>query len=131
MVNLPVKYSKKWMYIMVVLFLLTFSALIAVGVILEIDIGAENISGFAFLSLVVSIGISVGGYLGAWAYFYTALVFNILGIVYMLYVSINRTAEGWSDLVSIISYLFTLGLGISLGILIQSVITIRSKRSQN
>ncbi len=130
MFKLPEKHSKKWLYITIALFLLTFILLILVGKILNINIEAENISGFALLSIFIAVIISIGGYLGAKAYFCTALVFHILGIIYMMYVSINKTAEGWSDLVSIISFLFTVGTGIFLGLIIQGIWFLVSKRKQ-
>jgi len=130
MLKLPEKYSKKWLFITITLFLLTFISLIFVGKILNINIAAENISGFALLSIFIAVIISIGGYLGATAYFFTALIFHILGIIYMMYVSINRTAEGWSDLVSIISFLFTVGTGIFLGLIIQGIWFLISKRKR-
>jgi hypothetical protein len=130
MLKLPTKHSKKWVLVFIALFLLTLVSLISVGKILSINIGAENIAGFALLSAFVSVIISVGGFLGARLYFITASIFDLLGIVYMLYVSINRTAEGWSDLVSIISYLFTLAIGLILGLVIQLVAFLMSKRKR-
>jgi hypothetical protein len=130
MLKLPVKYSKKWGFVLIALFFLTFVSLISVGKILSINIGAENIAGFALLSALVSILTSLGGFLGARVYFITVLIFDVLGIVYMLYVSTNRTAEGWSDLVSIISYLFTLGIGFILGLVIQLVSFLISNRKR-
>jgi hypothetical protein len=45
----------------------------------------------------------------------------------MLILSITKYAEGWSDLVSIISYMLMLGIGIILGIVIQLIVFIRTK----
>lgn len=122
MLKLPEKYSIKWIYILVALFLLTFVSMFIVTTILDLSISIDNISGFAMLSLAVSLSIGLGGLLGLKAYFKTALVFNILGIIYMMSVTIFRTAEGWSDLVSIISYLFMLSIGIILGVIVQFAI---------
>lgn len=130
MFKLPEKLSKQWLYIFIALFLLTFTSLFSVGKILDLSIKFENISGFAFLSLIVATILSAGGFLGAKGFFGVALGFNIVGIIYMLYVSVNKTAEGWSDLVSIISYLVTLGLGLFLGIITQSVMFFMSKKKQ-
>jgi hypothetical protein len=43
----------------------------------------------------------------------------------MLFIAANQTAEGWSDLVGVISYLFTLGIGLIIGILLQLIWHIR------
>jgi hypothetical protein len=122
MINLPKKYSVKWIYILIALFLLTFISMFLVNTILALSLSLENIGGFAMLSLAVSLAIGIGGIVGAKVYFNIALIANILGILYMLTVSIFRTAEGWSDLVSIISYLFVLSIGIVLGMIVQLVI---------
>jgi hypothetical protein len=122
MINLPKKYSVKWIYILIALFLLTFISMFLVNTILALSLSLENIGGFAMLSLAVSLAIGIGGIIGAKVYFNIALIANILGILYMLTVSIFRTAEGWSDLVSIISYLFVLSIGIVLGMIVQLVI---------
>lgn len=127
MIKLPNKYSIKWIYILIALFILTFVSMLLVITILDLSIGFDNISGFALLSLAVSLSIGLGGLLGAKAYFKTALVFNILGILYMLYIIIFRTAEGWSDLVSIISYLLLLSIGIILGVIVQIAVIIINK----
>ena len=116
MFKLPAKQSKKWFYISLSLFLMTFISLIIVSQILSINIELENIGGFILLSFFTAITISIGGYIGADVYFVIAFVFYILGLIYMFYVSITKTAEGWSDLVSIISFLVTVGLGVFLGI---------------
>lgn len=132
MIKLPNKYSIKWLYILIALFFLTFASMYLVITILELSIGFDNISGFALLSLAVSLSIGIGGLLGLKAYFKTALLFNIIGIIYMLSVTIFRTAEGWSDLVSIISYLFFLALGIFLGVIVQlAVILITKYKKKN
>lgn len=121
MFELPAKKSKKWMYILLSLFLMTFISLIIVSQILRINIELENISGFILLSFFITTTISVGGYIGADVYFVIAFIFYILGLIYMFYVSTTKTAEGWSDLVSIISFLVTVGLGVLLGIVGQSL----------
>lgn len=131
MVKLPKKYSVKWILILVALFLLTFVSMFLVTTILALSISLENISGFALLSLAVSLAIGVGGVLGLKAYFKTALVFNILGIIYMLSITIFRTAEGWSDLVSIISYLFILAIGIILGVIVQLAVILITTYKRN
>lgn len=129
MIKLPEKNSRKWIPVFIILFVLTFISMIAVSLILDLKIGFNNISGFIMLSLFVSLAIGLGGLLGARAYFKTAFVFDVLGIIYMMWVSIFRTAESWSDLVSVISYLFLLSSGIIIGFIIQ-IVLIMIKRNK-
>ncbi|KAF0091710.1 MAG: permease [Fusobacteria bacterium] len=124
MIKLPKKHSVKWIYILIALFVLTFVSMFFVTTILDLRVSLDNLSGFAILSLAVSLAIGLGGLLGSTAYFKTALLFNILGIIYMFVITIFKTAEGWSDLVSIISYMFILSIGIILGVIVQLVLII-------
>ncbi|MEI6578854.1 MAG: hypothetical protein WCN92_05255 [Eubacteriales bacterium] len=128
MLKLPEKHSKKWGYLSIALLLFTFVSLIFVCKILNISIGTQNIIGFTLLSIFIATAISIGGYLGATAYLLTSLVFYVLGIIYMFYVSLNKTAEGWSDLVSIISFLTTVGIGVISGLIIQVIWFLVSKK---
>lgn len=131
MIRLPEKYSIKWLPILMALFLLTFISMFLVTTILDLNISLENIGGFAILSLAVSLAIGIGGILGSSAYFITALLFNILGIIYTFIITIFRTAEGWSDLVGIVSYLFLLTVGIILGVVLQLIIILLRKYNKN
>ncbi len=127
MLKLPDKYSKKWPYILIAIFGLNFIALLAQSQILNTNINAANIISFAILSLSISLLITVGGFLGGKIYFITASLFDLAGIIYMLYITLNKTAEGWSDLVGIISFLTTIILGLILGLLTQIIYTIITK----
>lgn len=122
MINLPSKHSRKWLYIIATLFLLNFIALMAFVFILYSNITAQNVIGFSILSFVLAIIIAGGGFLGAKAYVFTAVIFDIIAIIYMMYASIGKISEGWSDLVSFISYLFIVGAGVLLGLVIQGVL---------
>lgn len=119
MITLPKKYSIKWILIIVALFLLTFVSMFLGTTILTLSASLENIGGFAILSLAVALAIGIGGLIGAKSYFKIALTSNIIGIIYMIVISVFKTAEGWSDLVSIISYLLILSIGIILGVFVQ------------
>lgn len=130
MLKLPQKHSKKWLYITVGLFLATFIALIFTANTLNIDIAAQNLAGFAILSIVITAIISIGGYLGATAYFYTSLIALIIAMGYMLYISINKTAEGWSDLVSITSFIVIVAIGVVSAIAIQGILSFVSKKQK-
>ena len=130
MVKPPQKHSKKWLYITVGLFLVTFFALIFAANTLNIDIAARNLAGFAVLSIVITGLISIGGYRGAKAYFYISLISLMLAMGYMLYISINKAAEGWSDLVSITSFVFIVAIGMGCAVVVQSILSFVSKNKK-
>ncbi|SHE52721.1 hypothetical protein [Alkalibacter saccharofermentans] len=128
--KLPDKHSNKWFLIMLAIFILVVLAMVSVSLILQLDIGIENILGFSKLALIVSFAAAVGGYFGFKRYFLAMLVSNIIGIVYMLMIVINRTAEGWSDLVSIISYMFVMFIGFFAAIGLELVESLRNKKAK-
>ena len=130
MVKLPQKHSKKWLYITLGLFFATFFALIFTANTLNIDIAARNLAGFAILSIVITAVISIGGYWGATAYFYTSLIALIIAMGYMLYISINKTAEGWSNLVSMTSFIFIVAIGIVAALIVQGILSFVSKKKK-
>jgi len=129
-VKLPDKHSNKWFLIMVAIFILVVLAMVSVSLILQLDIGIENILGFSKLALIVSFAAAAGGYLGFKRYFLVMLVSNIIGIAYMLIIVINRTAEGWSDLVSIISYMFVMFIGFFAAIGLELIESLRKKKAK-
>lgn len=128
MIKLPEKHSVKWFYIAAVILILTFIVLIAFSRLSGINIGMQNIIGFVLLSVIITAVINAGGFLGAKIYFRTSLIFYIIAAIYMLYIAISRTAEGWTDLVGIISYMFIIAIGVIAGIILQGIIFIVSKR---
>lgn len=128
--KLPDKHSNKWFLIMVAIFILVVLAMVSVSLILQLDIGIENILGFSKLALIVSFAAAAGGYLGFKRYFLVMLVSNIIGIAYMLIIVINRTAEGWSDLVSIISYMFVMFIGFFAAIGLELIESLRKKKAK-
>ncbi|MHB1154675.1 MAG: hypothetical protein ACYCWE_17390 [Eubacteriales bacterium] len=126
-IKLPEKHSVKWFYIAGVLSILTFIILIAFSRLSGINLGMQNIIGFVLLSVIITAVISSGGFLGAKIYFRTSLIFYIIAAVYMLYIAVSRTVEGWTDLVGIISYIFIIAAGFAAGIILQGIIFLLSK----
>ncbi len=120
-IKLPEKHSVKWFYIAGVLSILTFIILIAFSRLSGINLGMQNIIGFTLLSVIITAVITAGGFLGAKIYFRISLIFYILAAVYMLYIAVSRTAEGWTDLVGIISYMFIVVAGVIAGIVLQGI----------
>ncbi len=117
-IKLPEKHSVKWFYSAGVLSILTFIILIAFSRLSGINFGMQNIIGFVLLSVIIAAVITAGGFLGAKIYFCTSLIFYILAVVYMFYIAVSRTAEGWTDLVGIISYIFIIATGFITGIVL-------------
>ena len=73
-----------------------------------ISIVLKKLIGFSVLSIIMSGLMTIGGYLGFSVYFYVSFIFYIIGIIYTLYISIFRLADGWTDIVSMFSFIFTI-----------------------
>ncbi len=129
MFNLYGKYSHKWIYVLVLLFVMNLMSLGLQGYIFTGN-ALLNIGGFAFAAAVVAFAVTIGGYFGAKAYFGTAFMLNLAGVLYMLYIVLTKKADGWSDLAGVISYLFITGIGIVAGSIFQAIVFFKA-RSKN
>jgi hypothetical protein len=134
MLKIPDKYSYKWRFVLLAISSFIFLALMAVVAIAKIDIGLSNMVGYILLSVLVSVMISAGGYLGAKIYFIVAASFNAAAAVYMLYIVLAKTSDGWSDLVGLTTYILFSALGMILGLaaqIIWSLIKRKQKRPES
>ncbi|MBF7097448.1 hypothetical protein [Alkalibacter mobilis] len=123
--KLPEKFSKIWFLIWIGIFAVIIGSMLAVSMLTDAKITVDNVKAYAIIALGASTLISLGGFMGGKVYFVISLVVNLGGIGYMIYLSMTRAAEGWSDLVSFVSYLFIGSVGILIGIIGQLVVSIR------
>ncbi len=108
----------KYRLLILSFFVFNVVSLINVLLLMGYAIGFENIMGFIALGLMIS-GIFVIAIEGKYFVFLRSIMaFNILAVVYMLYAVINRSAEGWNDIASILAFIivFALGLVFSVGL---------------
>lgn len=123
--KLPKKFSKWWFLFALLIFAVVIGAFLYVPWTLGSEITMENIQGFALLGGIVALVLAGGGFFGGRVFFVLGLLVNLFGLGYMIYLAMARTAQGWSDLASIMSYLFLASLGILLGIIGQLIASIR------
>ena len=121
MFDLYGKYSYKWIYVLILLFVMNLMSLALQGYLFTGYVFGK-FGGFAFAAALVSFVVTLGGYIGAKAYFRTAFLFNLAGILYMLYVVLTKKADGWSDLAGVISYLLITGVGVVAGSILQAIV---------
>lgn len=119
------KFSPVWLLMALIVFGLVVGAMYYVSWSLGAEVTEQNWKGFALLGGIMAILLAGGGFLGGRVYFLIASIVNVGGLIYMIYLAFARTAEGWSDLVSVISYLFLSGVGVVLGIIGQLIASIR------
>jgi len=126
-IKMPRKYSVKWLYAAGVLFLLTMIQLIVFAGLSGMTLTAENVTGFAILSAFISAAVTAGGWLDKKIYFFTVLLFCLTAAGYMFYTALAKTADGWTDLVGIISFMFIIAAGVTAGIILQFLAFILTK----
>ncbi len=126
-IKIPPGYSLKWLYAAGTLCLLTFLQLIVFAVLSGMTLAVENMTGFAILSAVVSAAVTAGGWLDKKIFFYTVFLFYLTASGYMFYTALAKTAEGWTDLVGIVSFMFIIASGVAAGIILQFLVFILRK----
>jgi hypothetical protein len=131
MLKIPDKYSGKWRYVLLVIFSAVFISLMSVPAFMKTNIKLDNIVGFAALSAVVSSLIVLGGYLGARIFFYISFFSNMIALVYMIYTAAAKTADGWSDIAGIVSYLLISASGLIFGVVVQTTLYLVKRKQKN
>lgn len=75
------------------------------------EVFLRNIVGMVLLSFSTASLPCIAGYFGKRLFFLIYSLAVLLGIFYIYYVIISDISPGWSDLTSIIGYLFIIGVG--------------------
>lgn len=127
MIRIPPAYSGKWLYSAGIFFLLTLLQMIVFTVLSSMNLTVENIIGFTILSAVVSAAVAAGGWFDKKIYLYTVLLFYLTAGGYLLYIAVTKKADGWTDLVGIVSYMFVIAAGVTTGIILQFLVFILRK----
>ncbi|WP_231563574.1 MULTISPECIES: permease [Anoxybacillus] len=110
------------------MFFLYFCTLAASRLLLSIELDFKQLIGFAIISFILSCIIGIVGFFGKAIWAIISSAFSVIGIIYVLFISITRMHDGWSDLTSIISFLVISAFGIIVG-MIAEVIRAALKRT--
>jgi hypothetical protein len=126
--RIPEKYSIHWLAVAALLFGVYFMALRGSRLLLGLEISPQNVQGFIILALLMSLAVVAGGFFGAKIYSITAFIFSAIGVAYLLIVSGTQTYQGWTDLISVVGFMFWGGLAVGAGIIVQLICSIRASR---
>ncbi len=130
MQRIPEKYSAYWLGIAAVLSGIYYLALRSSRMLLGLDISPQNIQGFVILALLMSLAVIVGGFFGATIYSVTAFIFSVIGVAFLLIVAATETFHGWTDLISVVGFMFWGGMAIGGGIIVQLIFSIQASRKR-
>ncbi len=119
--------TQKWVLIACGIFILNFFSHLYNGYLLGVEFNSESVGGFLLLSLILTGLLSGSGYLGAKVFFFFMLFFNLLAISYMLYITLSHAAPNWEDIISMISFMIVIGLGLIFGVIGQVIYNAKKK----
>lgn len=106
MKKLPLKYSKKWLWILIAYWVVLFGGFIITRILLDTQLTSTILSAFALLAFISALIPCFGGFLGGRLYFMVSALFSVIALLYMLFVILGHSSPGWEDLTSVVSYLF-------------------------
>jgi hypothetical protein len=130
MQRIPEKFSAYWLGVAAVLAGVYFLALRGSRLLLGLEISPQNVQGFIIIALLMSLAVIAGGFFGATIYSITAFVFSMIGVAYLLIIAATQTFQGWTDLISVIGFMFWGGLAVGAGIIVQLICSIRASRKR-
>ena len=128
--KLPEKKSTAWYGVTGAIFAVLLVFFIVGRILLGIGITFENILGFALISAMAAGIAGVGGFMGGRVFFTTTLLSYLLGSLYMLYIAASAAADTWSDIVSVVSFMFFAACGVAAGVILQLVVNFSGNKKQ-
>lgn len=118
---LPSKKSNQWLLVFMLYTIAIFIGLLSTRIILGSEIFGRYIFALLIISMVSALVPCIGGYIGKRIFFIIYTFSAIVGILYMFYVVLGNTAPGWGDLTSIVGYLFIVGVGAALALVVEVI----------
>lgn len=126
----PIKGSRQWFTVGVLIFIINFCLLLVGRFQLGVTLDVTMVIGFAVIALLTSL-ITFMGYFGLDVLAKVAILSNALGLTYMIYITTTNASDGWSDLTSLIAFLYMLIMGMLVGIFLQIIKSIYNNFGNN
>lgn len=121
---MPSRKSVKWIGIFIVYLIAIAAAIFITRIILKSNLLGGYILNLIIISLGSALIPCIGGFLGKRAFFLIYTIFALFGIIYMFYLVLTNKTSGWGDLASIIGYLFIIGIGTAISLLVETTLAI-------
>lgn len=128
---MPHRRSLKWLGVFIIYLIAITASLFITRIILKSNLLGGYIINLVIISLGSALIPCIGGFLGKKAFFTIYTIFAIFGIIYMFYLVITRKTSGWGDLASIIGYLFVIGIGTIVSLLVETILLIARLNKNN
>ncbi|KIQ94869.1 hypothetical protein LH47_01049 [Anoxybacillus thermarum] len=121
MIKLPKNHSKQWYGISAFLFFLFLCTLAGSQLLLHISMDFKQLIVFAVISFILASIIGTGGFFGKVAFTTVSFTFSIIGMINVVFISMTRAHQGWSDITSIISFLTISLFGVVTGVIAEII----------
>jgi len=118
---IPLKRSNQWLSVYIFYTIAILIGLLITRVILGSDMSGRYILNQLIISMASALIPCIGGFLGRRIFFIVSTLSIVVGILYMFYVVVGNTAHGWSELASIVGYLFIVGVGFILALVAEII----------
>lgn len=118
--TLPEKRSNNWFYIFFASWVLNLFLIILSRYLIDSNFELLGNLAFALVALFAALLASLG-YIGLKVFSYTFISFNLMAVVYMLFIAITNASDGWTDLTSIVGYMFFILLGVLVATSLQMI----------
>lgn len=116
---LPPRDSQKWFLVMLITWFINLGALVISRYQVGASFDVTVTMALASLSLLIAF-ITTLGYFGVDAFTKTIVFFDLIAIFNLLFITTTRAQDGWSDITSLLNYIFFLVIGVIAGVLIQA-----------
>lgn len=121
MKSMPPHYSRSWLWILGVYFIVIFGVLVWSRLLLHTGLTMKSTAAFGMIALLTALIASLGGFIGARIFFLITALSSLMGSLYMMYIVIFNVSPGWGDLASIASYLVFTAIGMVLGLAVEAL----------
>ncbi len=118
---IPAKHSRAWGLVSIIFLIVTFSLLVLSQLLLHRSFTLILVAGLAIIAIVCTLVACIGGFLGGKLFFAFSSGSTLLGLLYMLYIVVFSVADGWNDIVSIVSFAVIYSFGTAAGIIAEGV----------
>ena len=120
----PEKKSSRWWIIFILYFIIIFAALLGSRLLITNDYIMGSIPGILVLSICSALPPSIAGYFKKKVFFVIFSISILVGLIYAFYVALGDIAPGWGTLTSIIGYLFFVGIGLIIALIVETLLTL-------
>ncbi|WKZ30444.1 MAG: hypothetical protein QY314_01585 [Candidatus Dojkabacteria bacterium] len=114
------KRSQLWIYAAVLMSILLFFSIVGSRILLEQQLLLRQILAFLCIALIPGL-FALLGYFGARFFSLLAIIGNVLGCGYMLFIVFMTKDGGWADLTSFAGYFVIFGFFTVIGLVVETI----------